>query len=413
MTASAIDTATRTGPLAGIRVVELSTTLLGPYCGQLLAELGADVIKVESLSGDVNRHLVPGRSEGMSPQFLNFNAGKRSLSLDLKDAASLAAMRRLLATSDVFLHNSRPAVIERLGLGPDAVRAVRPDIVYCCLTGFGSDSADSGRPAYDDIIQAISGMAHLQGYSRSTPDFVVSALCDKAVGLAGASVINAALLHRSRTGEGDTIEVPMYEFMAGFVLQEQLGARTFEPPLGPIGYPRTLSPNRRPYRAANGHLSVVAITDAQWVSLSDAIGRPDILTVPYPGHPGRAPKDLDAAMGIIETALTSRTVEEWVAVFGQVGVPVAAVRSMDDVADDPDLRRRAVIEEVTHPSEGAMLRVRQPTSFAGHRRTDLLPAPRLGQHNEELLLEAGLTIDEIRALCPSTTNEATKGADIS
>lgn len=403
MTTKTGESTRHAGPLQGIRVVELSTTLLGPYCGQLLAEMGADVIKVESPDGDVNRHLIAGRSAGMSPQFLNFNAGKRSLALDLKDPQGLAALLALLASADVFLHNSRPAAIERLGLGPDRVRAVRPDIVYCCLTGFASGSAEAGRPAYDDVIQAISGMAHLQGYSRSEPDFVVSALCDKAVGLAGVAAINAALVHRAVTGQGDTIEVPMYDFMAGFVLQEQLGARTFEPPLGPIGYPRTLSPNRRPYRAADGYLSVVAITDAQWVSLANAVGHPEILHVPTETDPGCAPRDVEAAMAVIERVLASRTVAEWTEILDRVGVPTTPVRTIDEVANDPELARRGVVERVDHPSEGQLLRVRQATSFARHSRGDLLPAPGLGQHNEELLLEAGLTPEEVSALTDRST----------
>lgn len=396
-----------TGPLHGIRVIELSTTLLGPYCGQMLAEMGADVIKVESLTGDVNRHLVPGRSVGMSPQFLNFNAGKRSLALDLKDPAARDALLSLLATADVFLHNGRPAAIERLGLGPDDVRKARADIVYCCLTGFSSDSADAGRPAYDDVIQAISGMAHLQGFSRSTPEFVVSALCDKVVGVAGASAINAALVHRALTGVGDTIEVPMYEFMAGFVLQEQLGQHTFVPPLGAIGYPRTLSANRRPYRAADGYISVVAITDAQWASLAHAIRRPDILSGSTCA--AKAPENLDAAMAVIEAALPDRTVAEWTEIFDRAGVPATSVRSFVDVADDPDLRKRAVIEESTHSTEGDIIRVRQPTSFANHHRSVLRDAPRLGQHNDELLREAGLTSDEIRNLSHTDVRPTERG----
>ena len=386
------------GPLAGTKVVELSTTLLGPYCGLILAELGADVIKVESPVGDVNRNLLAGRSPGMSPQFLNFNFGKRSLALDLREPSAQRALDAVIAQADVFVHNSRTPTVTKLGFGPARVRAVRPDIVYCSLVGFSDASAMAGHPAYDDVIQAVSGLAALQGTNRGHPEYVVTTICDKVVAWAGAAAICAALAHRERTGVGDDIEVPMFELMAGFALHEQLGGWTFEPPLGAIGYPRTLSSLRRPYRAKDGYISVALITSAQWTAFFELAGIPEVLTEARFATPGGRTANIGELLEIVEGALAHRTVLEWVELLEAAAIPAAPTRSLEDVALDPYLNGIGVVEAVEHASEGSLRRVRQPISFAAWSRPDLGDAPALGEHTGEILRQVGVTDADIAEL---------------
>jgi crotonobetainyl-CoA:carnitine CoA-transferase CaiB-like acyl-CoA transferase/nitroreductase len=398
-------------PLHGVRVVELSTTVLGPFCGLLLAELGADVIKIESPAGDVNRQLVEGRSPGMSSQFLNFNFGKRSAVFDLTHAPARQALGRVLASADVFFHNSRTAAVERLGLGYEQVRACRPDIVYCALLGFGNDSPYAGRPAYDDSIQAMSGLAALQGVGRGLPQYVVTTLCDKTVAQAAASAICAALVERERTGRGQAIEVPMYELMAAYALHEQLGQWTFDPPLGPIGYPRTLSPMRRPYRAQDGYISLTLITPSQWTAFFELAGRPEVLADARFSTASRRTANIDALFALVEEAVAARTVAEWLEVLGRAQIPAAAVATLEDVVLDPYLNSAGVLESSAHHTEGRLRRVRQPWRFSGAPPPPLRDAPRLGEDTRDVLREVGFDSAELADLQASGAISSDAGSE--
>lgn len=390
-------------PLEGIRVVEVTTTVLGPYCGQMLAEFGADIVKIESPAGDINRTLSPGRSEAMSSQFLAFNSGKRSVVLDLKTAAGLAALRDLVARADVFLHNMRPAAVRKLGIDYAALSAVNSRLVYCGLYGY-SDSGDQGdQPAYDDIIQAAVGLAAQQGLTQGLPQYVVTTLCDKTVGLLGAYAICGALMVRDRTGAGQAIEVPMYEVMSGYTLQEQLGAYTFDPPIGPIGYPRTASPNRKPYRASDGFLAIMLLTDRQWELFLRAAGREDLLSDYRFGSATARTEKVDEVYAILEGLIAERTVSEWLALCLPLGIPASPVRDVREVADSGYLRSIEVVEAVEHPSEGAIRRIRLPRLFSASGRASLRPAPRLGADTREVLAEAGLDPAEIERLAGSVS----------
>ncbi|MEE8247775.1 MAG: CoA transferase, partial [Alphaproteobacteria bacterium] len=263
------------GPLEGIRVLDLTAYLLGPFGTQILGDLGAEVIKVEPPEGDIMRRLGPSRHDGMAAVFLNLNRNKRSIVLDLKRAAGREALLRLAVGADVFIHNMRPKAIAALDLGYAAVSAANPKIVYCGTYGYRHDGPYGDKPAFDDMIQGASGMAALVGRQSGEPGYVPTAFIDKTVGMAAAYAILAALFYRERSGEGQELEVPMLETMVQFIMVEHLYGLTFEPPLGGAGYPRMLAPQRRPYRTRDGHICILPYTDRQWRRFLELAGRPE------------------------------------------------------------------------------------------------------------------------------------------
>jgi crotonobetainyl-CoA:carnitine CoA-transferase CaiB-like acyl-CoA transferase len=262
------------GPLDGVRVVDLTTVMYGPYCTQIMGEMGADVIKVEPPGGDITRQVGPSRSPGMSAAHLIKGRNKRSLVLDLKQADAREALYRLAATADVFIHNMRPKAAESLGIGYDIIAAHRPDIVYCAATGFGEAGPYVDRPAYDDLIQGLSGLAALQGRLTGEPRYAPSVLADKTSGLFALYSIMMGLFHRERTGEGQRIHVPMYEAFTSFVMNEHMQLRVFDPPVGPAGYPRLLTKNRRPFPTRDGYVCLMPYTDSHWRRFITIAGRP-------------------------------------------------------------------------------------------------------------------------------------------
>jgi crotonobetainyl-CoA:carnitine CoA-transferase CaiB-like acyl-CoA transferase len=387
-----------TGPLNGVKVVEVGTTLLGPYCGLMLAEFGADVIKVENPKGDITRSGMRGRHPGMSGDFLSTNHGKRSLVLDLKQPAAQRALLRVVAGADVFVHNVRPTARAELGIDYERLKSVNPRLVYCGAYGYGEGLPYSGRPAYDDVIQGASGVAALQGTPHGRPQYVVSVIVDKTVAIVATSAICAALFARDRTGEGQAIEVPMYEVMSRFVLHEQLGGWTFEPPFGPIGYPWTLSPYRRPYRTADGFVSALMYTDRHWTRFFHELGRDEVLADERFSTREQRLAHIDQLYALVDTIFEERTTAQWVEVLGAADIPVAPVASLADLVADEHLGAAGVIEVSQHATEGTIRRVREPVLFPAAGRRTLRDAPRLGEHSVEVLEEAALSAQEIGEL---------------
>jgi crotonobetainyl-CoA:carnitine CoA-transferase CaiB-like acyl-CoA transferase len=384
--------------LSGIRVIDTTTTFLGPYCTLIMAELGADVVKIERPPhGDVSRTLVRGRNPGMSSVFLNVNRGKRSVALDLKHPLAGKAMATLVRGADVFIHNMRPVAARSLGLGYDELVAVNPTLVYCGAYGFGEEGPYAGKPAYDDIIQAVSGIASLQAAMTGTPQYVASVIADKTVGLTALWAILAALLHRQRTGAGQAIEVPMFETMAAYALLEQMGGKTFEPPQGPALYPRTISRHRRPYRTADGYVSVLIYTDDHWKRFLTFVGRNDLVSDERFASADRRTEHIDEVYEFVAETLTHRTTAEWIAAFEQIDVPAMPVKSIDDLFEDEHLNRVGFFQLREHPTEGMLRTLRQPVRFSSGDPV-IRDAPRLGEHTIEVLKEAGMTDDEVRAL---------------
>jgi crotonobetainyl-CoA:carnitine CoA-transferase CaiB-like acyl-CoA transferase len=378
------------GPLEGVRVVDLTSVVVGPLATQILADHGAEVIKVESKAGDLVR-VMNGRSvtPGMGAKFLHLNRNKRSIVLDLKHPAGLAALKKLLARADVMLWNNRPASMARLKLSYADVRAVNPRIIYCGLFGFGQDGRYRDKPAYDTIIQGAGGMAALHHRAAGEPRFVPMVVADKVVGLIAVQMIAMALYGRARTGEGCAIEIPMFENLVKFVLEEHLYLKTFEPPLGETGDPRLLDPLNRPLPTRDGWISLSANTDEQAFGLFDTIGRPELKSDPRFSSVQARFANVKEYFRIRAEALKTKTTGEWLQLLDRADVPAMPYHTLDSLLEDPHLKDIGFFEVKDHPTEGRTRSMRLPNKWSSGTRREWSPAPKLGQHSVEVLREAG------------------------
>jgi crotonobetainyl-CoA:carnitine CoA-transferase CaiB-like acyl-CoA transferase len=384
-------------PLHGVRVIDLTTTFMGPYCTLLLGQMGADVVKVEAPEGDIVRHIGPERNAGMGTIFLNANHGKRSIALDLKDGRGRQVMDRLLGDADIFVTNMRPRAVAALDLGFDRLSTLNPRLVYCTLTGFGSAGPYRDFPAYDDVIQAVSGLAVTQG-DLGPPAYVRTPIADKVSGLMGLAGVLAALVARNVTGTGQAIEVPMFETMAEFMLLDQLGGLVFDPPAGPPGYPRMASPYRKPYRTQDGYLGVVVYTDRQWRSFFELVGHPELADDPrFRSISGRT-KNIDELYQLVEDKLAERSNTEWMDILSGLNIPCVPVLSVSDLLEDPHLDAVDFFQRVDHPTEGLLRLPRLPIGFSAAQLEPGAPAPRLGEHGPALAYELGYSEGEVDEL---------------
>jgi crotonobetainyl-CoA:carnitine CoA-transferase CaiB-like acyl-CoA transferase len=373
--------------LQGIRIVDLTSVVFGPYATEIMADLGAEVIKVEGPTGDQFRHAGRARNTpGMGPCTLNLNKGKRSLAVDLKTPEGKAALTAQLAQADVFIHNVRGRAIERLGFGYEAVRAIRPGIVYVHCVGFGSGGPYADLQAYDDVIQAATGTTTLlpRADGNPAPRYLPSLIADKVAGLHGAYAILAAIVHKLRFDEGQFVEVPMFEAFAHFMAQEHLFGATLVPPLEPAGYPRQLDPARQPFPTADGHISLVPYTEAALLRVFDLIGAPELAHDERFATPRARMANISLAYGEIAARTPARTNAEWARLFAQHQIPAMPVRDLADLVTDPHLVEVGLFQHRTHPTEGEYLHMKAPVHFsAGSCETG--PAPTIGQDNATLL----------------------------
>jgi crotonobetainyl-CoA:carnitine CoA-transferase CaiB-like acyl-CoA transferase len=391
--------ATRAGPLAGIKIIDLTSVMMGPYATMILGDYGADVIKVESPDGDVMRHAAPMRHPQMGAMYLQGNRNKRSIVLDLKKASGRDALLRLAADADVFVHNVRPAAMRRLKLGAEDLLALNPRLVYASLHGFGEQGPYAGRPAYDDLIQGMTALPALTGKLTGEPRFTPAVVADRIVGLNATHAILAALLHRDRSGEGQSIEIPMFETMAQFVLGDHMGGRSFEPPIGPPGYPRLLSPDRRPYRTSDGYVCALVYTDKQWTTFFAIIGEVDAgARDPRLNSITARTNNYDFVYQWFSDVMKTRTTAEWMRLFEAADIPHAPLNDLDDLIDDPHLEAVGLIQSIEHPTEGK-LRVAGPAATWSKTPPSIRHyPPRVGEHGAEILREAGFSEAEIAAL---------------
>lgn len=399
------------GPLHGVRIVDMTSVLMGPFATQILADYGADVIKVEGTEGDLMRHGGAMRHPRMGALFLQANRNKRSIVLDAKTPAGREAILRLTATADVFVHNVRTAAMARLRLSFEDVRSAREDIVYASLVGYGEAGRYAGRPAYDDLVQGISGIASLFARGgHGEPRFVPMNMADRVVGLNAVHAIMAALFHRERTGEGQSVEVPMFETMAQFVLGDHLGGLTFVPAAGPSGYNRLLAADRRPYRTADGYLAVLVYTDRQWRNFLAAAGRPGDYANPlYSDHATRT-RNYDKVYANIAALMLEDTTQNWLDKLSAHDVPCVEIHTVESLIEDGHLSDVNLIQELEHPSEGRIRVVGPPGSFSRTQPVVRTPAPGLGQHTRELLGEVGFGTTEIDAMLASGSAVEADGA---
>ncbi|WP_354673633.1 CaiB/BaiF CoA transferase family protein [Cupriavidus alkaliphilus] len=390
-------------PLAGIRVIDLSTVVMGPYASQWLADLGAEVIKVEPPEGDSTRRTGPAAEPGMSAIFLGVNRSKRSVVLDLKQPAAQAALERVLAGADVLMHSMRPQKLAALGLAPDAVRARHPDLVFVSLLGFAEDGPYGGRPAYDDIIQGLSGNAALMAAQTGDSRYFPTIAADKTSGLVAALSVCAALAGRARrhaegsAGNGTLVEVPMFESMVAFNLVEHFYGRHFEPPRGPAGYPRVLAPLRRPYRSADGHVCMMPYTDAHWRDFFHAAGRPELAADARFADIAARTEHIETLYELTGEIVQGHSTAHWAALCERLQIPVARINALDDLQDDPHLAATGFFETAEDPAMGTLRFPGAPVRFDGQRAPLAVP-PRLGEHTRDVLAQAGLGADEIEQL---------------
>ncbi|MGV0852174.1 CaiB/BaiF CoA transferase family protein [Mycolicibacterium phlei] len=379
------------GPLSGVRVVDLTAMVFGPYCTQIMADMGADVIKVEPPQGDDTRYVSVGPAPGLSGVFVNVNRGKRSVVLDLRSEHGKAAIRALIERADVFIHSMRAKAIARLGLSYDDVAAINPSIVYTNCYGYGRRGPDRDRPAYDDTIQAETGLPAVQRMLTGEADYVGTIVADKVAGLTALYATTMALFHRERTGEGQEVEVAMFETMASFMLLEHANGAMFEPPLGPAVYPRTVAPNRRPYATRDGHIAVLIYNDKHWNAFVDAV-RPPWNDERFASLEGRA-RNIDEVYGRIAETLQERTTAEWLELFGKLEIPAAPVNSPGDLFDNAHLNAVGLFETVDTPHGPARI-PGVPTWFSRTPGKVAGPAPELGADTDDVLAELGIVTKE-------------------
>lgn len=385
-------------PLSGIRVLDLTTTFFGPYTTRILGDFGADVIKIEAPGGDTLRGVGPSRNEGMAALFMAANRNKRSIVLDLKKASARKALWRLIEGADVFAHNMRPQKISALGFDPDAVLVRNPGIVYGGLHGYFEEGPYGGRPAYDDVVQGQSGLAGSFAVRDGEPALVPAPLVDKTAAVMASNALMAAIINKIRTGQGSYVEVGMFESMVAFNLLEHQYGAMFVPPEGEMGYPRTLSPERRPFPTRDGHICILAYTDKQWRTFWELAGEPERCDDPRFATIEARTNNIDPLYTAVGQVLRRHATDEWLELLSKAEIPAGPVNSFEDVRSDPHLKSIGFFQPFQHPSEGQMEML--DTGYRINRQS--LPVrqhpPLLGEHGQEILAEAGYSETEIQEI---------------
>ena len=386
-------------PLDGIKVVEMTSVVLGPYACQMLGDLGAEVIKLEPPGGDTNRNLGPYRTNSdMGSLFMTCNRNKRSVCLDLKSDEGREAALKICASADVVVHNFRPGAMDRLGLNYEAVQAVNPEVIYCATYGYSKKGPYGTKGALDDSIQAASGIAVLQSYVEGEPRYLPTIVGDKTTAMVVVQSVLAALFHRQRTGEGQEIEVPMFESMVSFVMTEHQWGQTYEPPIGGAGYTRLMSKHRRPYKTKDGYLAVLPYWDNHWTTFVTLGGRPELAEDERFIDMRTRQQNIDETYRVTGEILAEKTTAEWLEIYGETNVPMMIVNSPDDLVTDPHLVESGYWQQMEHPSEGTLRVASPPMNFSKSPASVRQLPPRLGEHTEEVLAEAGYAEEQIEGM---------------
>ena len=384
--------------LKGIRIIDLTTVVLGPYATQILADMGADVVKVESKEGDVFRAVRPGRQEDTGVAFMNYNRNKRAICIDLKSDDGRAVLHRLVAEADIVVHNMRLRSANQLGADYETLSAIKPDLIYCFSAGYGQQGPDKDAPAYDDIIQARSGLAALNADASGAPQFVRTIACDKVVGLHLAIAMTSALAARGRTGQGSSIEVPMLETMASFLLSEHLHGHTLVPPEGNLGYDRLMTLNRKPFATSDGYLAILPYSTKHWIRFFDLCDMPDWAKDERVTNAALRSENIDMLYGKIADFASTRTTDDWIAALAEADIPCSIVNSLEGLLTDPHLTDTGMYHTMTDDRIGTVQEVRSPFVVNNALDRDAAPnqvAPGLGADTDEVLAAAGYSTDDI------------------
>ena len=387
-----------TGPLAGIRVIDITTAVLGPFATQTLGDMGADVIKIETPAGDVTRQIGPSRTPGMASYYATLNRNKRCVTLDLKTGPARAALRKLVAGADVVVHNMRLGPAERLGLDYASLKAINPKIILACASGFRKDSSARDLPAYDDLIQGRCGIASLNPGPDGAPRYFPTVVADKHCGMTLAAMVGMALFHRERTGEGQEVHLPMLETMLSFLLIEHMWHGVQGEPEKGMGYPRMLAPDRRPYATNDGYISVIAVSDAHYRRIFSACDRPELMDDPRYATVAARSDNVDLVLGTLSELLRGKTTAVWMEILTAADIPNGPVNSLPDLLEDAYLKETGFFQDVAHPVEGRMVLTAIPAAFsASPPNLHRLP-PVFGEHTAEVLAEIGCSAAEIAAI---------------
>ena len=387
------------GPLEGVRILELTSVVLGPWACQILGDMGADVIKIEAPRGDSNRSLGATRTtKNMAALYLTCNRNKRSLVLDLKQEVAKKAVLKLAKTADVFIHNNRPQAMTKLGLDYAALKAANPKIIYCGSYGYAKNGPYGERGALDDSIQAVSGIAMLNKMVLGEPRYMPTIVADKTTAMTLVQGVLAALFHRERTGQGQDIEVPMFESMVSFVMAEHMWGNTFDPPMGPPGYVRLMSKERKPYPTKDGYIAILPYLDAHWETFCKLSGRVELIEDPRFKTLANRVANIDLTSQETAKTMITKTTKEWIDIFGKTSVPTIVVNTLEDLITDEHLLAVGFWQTLNHPTEGKLKLPGFPINFSETPESIRRHQPRLGEHSTEVLKEAGLTQESIDAM---------------
>ena len=375
--------ASKNGALSGVRVLDMTAIGMGPLCTQTLGDYGANVIKIESMTGDVFRHASPTQMPAMGAPFLQFNRNKRSLVLDLKAAEDLQTLLNLAQQADVLVFNVRPQSMRKLGLSYEALAALNPRLIYCGVYGFSEAGTYAGEPAYDDIIQSIGGLAALQGRDGA-PSFVTSIIADKIAGLTATHAILAALYERSASGMGQAIEVPMFETLVAFNMLEHMGEATFAKPQPQMGYARAVSPNRRPFRTKDGYIALMPYTTQQWQRFFELVGQPEVMQDERFMQPASRAEHVDVLYTMLAEFVTHKTTDEWLALLKEADIPSGRVNSLNDLLEDEHLASIDFFERFEDPALGTVVLPKSPVTLSRTPTAVRRLAPQLGEHSHDI-----------------------------
>jgi crotonobetainyl-CoA:carnitine CoA-transferase CaiB-like acyl-CoA transferase len=387
------------GPLQGVKIIEMTSVVLGPWACQMLADMGADVVKIEQPRGDSNRTLGAAQNPGMAALYLTCNRNKRSMVLDFRQPGARDALLEMIKSADVFVHNNRPQVMTKLGLDYADMKKVNPKIIYCGAYGYSKKGPYGTLGALDDSIQAVSGIAMLNKLVLGEPRYLPTVVADKTTAITVVYGVLAALFHRERTGEGQELEVPMFETMVNFVMAEHLWGMTFDPPKGAPGYTRLMSHHRKPYPTQDGYIAILPYLDAHWEKFCKLTGHPELIDDPMFRTLADRVRNIDDTYRKTGEIMATRTTKEWLALFDKSGVPLIVVNTLEDLATDPHLVATGFWQFQEHPTEGRLRMPSFPVNFGSTPADIRRPAPRLGEHTAEILREAGLSDAQIAELC--------------
>lgn len=388
-------TANSNGPLSGVRILDLSTILLGPYATQMLGDMGAEIIKLEALEGDFMRANGASRSPGMGSIHLAVNRNKQSISVDLKTEEGKAIAMELVKSADAIVHNMRIGAINRIGLDYESVRAANPDIVYCVATGYGQDGPFAAQPAFDEIIQASSGLATLAKTADGAPNYIPTLIADKLAGISVCNALLAALFHHAKTGEGQYVEVPMFETMVAFNFVEHLGGLSFVPTEGPVGYGRITEGGRRPIKTADGYIAVLPYSAKHWIALFRFLGKDELVTRYDLENRASISKHVRTLYDELSQAAATMTVAEWLLACEKLDIPASELHTMESIPEHPQAKAVGLFCEAEHPTEGKIRYVRPTTRFSATPQSVRSLAPRLGENTRAILAGLGYSDEKI------------------